>query len=752
MPANSKTANSNAGTSNTADSNGQLADRGYALILAGLLLLAGVLIGLSPLLGVVVTADSSPTTASAVAAFVAILPGALALVLAARRPILGLAATAGGGLIGMVRLLTDVAVVTETDRITRPELFAETTDRARPFSAGAGAWLLIAADVLWLVVGVLAAVRTAAAISSVNGPRSDDIFGGPDTGSDGSDPNQDGRAVDDGTAVVAALSQPRAGRRPLNLPMVSAGFLGALLLMVGALGTPYSGGYLDLRVLPFGSSLTGLVAAALLGFLAAVVVLVAAALPRSIAMALLAGTALAAAVPSVTALVAVLTGAPTTLSPIVWCGLAGSVILALTGLLARSGAASGVTRDPDGTPPQHWLTVGTGALALLAAGALAGASQSAVLYLDGAAPDGIAGAALAPAGPPQLVAAIPLAIAGVMALIRPVAAAGRAAVAVLWAGAAYAFGQALWARSLVLATAGDSSTNQHTWTSGPGQWLSMLGTLLALSAAVLAVVTTRRVNQASLDIVDDESFDASRTARLWPAVALAMLIVIALALPVHTDLTGAAPTLLHGYDLDTWGFWALAIGGIGAVWAASATRFAGPAAAWLVSAAALVVQPLIVPAVLRDVAGYAWSAGLWAGIVAVVLLLAASPYFAAMAGRVRAAAATVVEHRADTTPQSPPCRSRNERQPMTTAESPESPESPDRRSRRPRRVAPSGWSWQNPGSMGTIAGSRWLPVRCGTPAWRSFTPVCIRRPNRSLQPHWPKTLMRWDFRCCRVHI
>ena len=106
------------------------------------------------------------------------------------------------------------------------------------------------------------------------------------------------------------------------------------------LGTPYSGGYLALRVLPFGSSLTGLLAAALLGFLAAVVVVVAGALPRAIAQALLAGTALAAAVPGMTAVIAVLTGAPTALSPVVWCGLAGAAILALAGLLARGGAAS----------------------------------------------------------------------------------------------------------------------------------------------------------------------------------------------------------------------------------------------------------------------------------------------------------------------------------------------------------------------------------------------------------------------------
>jgi hypothetical protein len=612
------------------------ADRRSALLLAGLLLAAGVLAGLSPLLGVVVTADSSPTTAATVAAFVAVLPGILAVVLALRRPLLGLAATAGAGVIGVVRLLTDLAVVTEADRITRPELFAETTDRARPFAAGAGGWLLLAADTLWLVVGVLAAIRTAGLVASATGSRSDDIFGSPVTDADQSDPNPE--TDDDGSAVAAALSEPQPGRRPLNLPMVSVGFVGAVLLMVGALGNPYAGGYLALRVLPFGSSLTGLLAAALLGFLAAVIVVVAGALPRAIAQALLAGTALAAAVPGITAVVAVLTGAPTSLSPVVWCGLAGCVILGLSGLLARRGPSSGAIREPDGAPPQQWLIVGPGVLALLAAGALAGASQTALLYLDGEAPDGVAGAALAPAGPPQLIAAIPLAVAGLLALIRPVAAVGRAGVSVVWAGAVFAFGQALWARSLVLSTAGDATTNQHSWTAGPGQWLSMLGTVLALGAAVLAVLTTRRVDQASLDVVDDTSLAGSRARRLWPAVALAGAIVVALALPVHTDLTGAAPTLLHGYDLDTWGFWALAIGGVGAVWAAALTRRSAPAATLLVSAAALVAQPLIVPSTVQDVAGYTWSAGLWVGIATVVLLLAAAPYFAVLAGQVRVTA------------------------------------------------------------------------------------------------------------------
>ena len=47
----------------------------------------------------------------------------------------------------------------------------------------------------------------------------------------------------------------------------------------------------------------------------------------------------------------------------------------------------------------------------------------------------------------------------------------------------------------------------------------------------------------------------------WPAVGLTVLILVALALPVYGDLGRiGSSTLLHGYDLDTWGFWALAVG------------------------------------------------------------------------------------------------------------------------------------------------------------------------------------------------
>jgi hypothetical protein len=640
-------------TGGSADPSGKAQDvdvqRGPTFVLAALLLVAGVLIGLSPALGMVNTADGSATTTATVAAFVAVLPGLFALGLTGYRTLAGLAATAGAGLLGVVRLLTDLGILTAADSVSRPELFAETTDRARPFTVGAGAWLLVAADLLWLTVGVLAAVRLAATtqVRDLVAP-SDAIFGGPSSPVPSQPPpTLDGSSAavkragvepiagPPGTVVGQALGtdQQRAGRT-LNLPMVGVGAVGAVLLMVSALGTPYSGGYLSLRVLPFGSSMSALVAAALLGFLTAIAVLVAGALPRAVAQAFLLGTALAAAVPSLTAVVAVVTGAPTSLSPVVWCGLLGALIIAAAGFLAGDRGVPVLAGDDDGAPPAHWLTVSTGAAAVLAGAALIGAANSALLYLDGAPPDDTVGAALSPAGPPLLVAGIPLALAGVLALLRPTAELGRAAVTVLWAGAMYGFGQALLASSLVLSTAGDETTTGHSWSTGPGQWLTLLGTGLALVAAVLAGVTARRVSQASLDVVDDDSLERACQSRRWPAVGLTVLIVVALSLPIYRSLAGSASTLVNGYDLDTWGLWALAIGSMGAVWAGALSRRAGVSATLLVAAAAVVGQPLLVPSVIRAVPGFELGIGFWVMTVAVVVLLPAAGYFGRVATQV----------------------------------------------------------------------------------------------------------------------
>ena len=68
------------------DAAAELAERRPALVLSSLLLVAGVLAGLSPIAGIARAADGSPTSASVFAAFVVALPGVLAVVLALRRP------------------------------------------------------------------------------------------------------------------------------------------------------------------------------------------------------------------------------------------------------------------------------------------------------------------------------------------------------------------------------------------------------------------------------------------------------------------------------------------------------------------------------------------------------------------------------------------------------------------------------------------------------------------------------------------
>lgn len=605
----------------------QAAARNRAAMLASLLLAAGVVVAATPVLPVVHPADGAAVSAYAIAGWAAVLPGLLALILAVVRPVLGVAATAGAGLIGIARLLADLAVVAETDRVSRPELFVETTDRARPFAAAAGGWVLLGADLLMIVAGVLAARRLAAEVGERDERRGDALFGGP--------PPDPVPAAEADPGVPAAALEPPPGRRRLNLPMLGVGFLGAVLLLVGNLDIPYQGGYLALRVLPFGTSVSGLAAAVVLSVIAAGAVLVAAALPRDVAQALLCGTALAAAVPSLTAVVAVVAGAPTGLSAVVWWALAGAALLAAAGLLARRAVGRSGGSDALASPATPTLIAAICALA--AAAALGAASQTSLLYLDGAPPDEVSGVLLAPAALPLLIAAIPVGLAAVLALVPATAVVGRTGLMIVWAGAGYALGRAFWATSLVSATSSGSTTGiTHTWTIGPGGWLMSVGAALAVAAAVLAVTGHRRAEQASPEVVDDDSLAASRAARRWIAVAGSVAVPVALALPVYSGLgVSSAPSLLHGLDLDTWAFWALAVGGWLGLWLGATTRSALVAATAPVAAATVLAQPLLVPGVVRGLPGFTLAAGFWAIVVLVIVLLGVAAVDARSAAGVR---------------------------------------------------------------------------------------------------------------------
>lgn len=604
-----------------------------AILLAGLLLLAGVLAGLSAVFGAAVTTDASVPGSVVLAAFVPVLPGVLALALSARSAQWGLAATAGAGAFWMARLVADLAVIVETDTMVRPELYYETTDRARPFAAGPGAWVLVLADVAIVVVGIVAAGRLAGVLGPGWGQPDAPLFSGPGAGS-GDEPVDS--AADRGQVPAAEGSASSA----MNLPMIGLGFLGAVLVTFGMLEIPYSGGFLDLRPLP-GMPLIAVVGAGLAAIIVALVVVVAAVLPPGIGRALLGGTAVAAAVGPLTAIAVVVLGAPVTLGGAVWIGLAGAAMVAACALLNRSVEADEAP-DDEGLPPPRRMTSAAGVTALVAAGLAFGAYWAPLLLVDGQRPTGAAAGVLAPSILPWLVAAVPLAIAGVLALLPATVRIGMAATPILLASVLFALAQALSVHSRVLASADSPlalelpAELRPEWTDGWGLWLAILSVVLAVIAAVISLLALRRLAQSSLRVADDLSLSESRLIRVWYAAGVTILTLVALALPRYGYLgRNRSATLILGYDIDTWGIWAIALAVVAAVWAGVAARRADIAAALPVSAAAVAVQPLLLSDAVRAEPGFALSAGYWAVIAVVVTLLVAAPVFAAAARRIR---------------------------------------------------------------------------------------------------------------------
>src|SRR5699024_337655 len=106
-------------------------------------------------------------------------------------------------------------------------------------------------------------------------------------------------------------------------------------LLAGSLPTSYQGGFLTSRFIPVGGDVVGTLGVLLAAATVAVVVLCAVLLPRTLSVPLLAGAALAAAVPALVAVVAVLAGAPAALAGAVWFALAGAVVIAASGSLTR---------------------------------------------------------------------------------------------------------------------------------------------------------------------------------------------------------------------------------------------------------------------------------------------------------------------------------------------------------------------------------------------------------------------------------
>lgn len=595
-----------------------------ALAPAVLLLLGGVLAALVPVIGVVHSFDGSPMDAWAIAGWTAVLPGVLAVLLSAFRPVAGLAAAAGAGAVGAARFVIDLSVVINPAAVARPELFVETTTRAEPLRAAAGGYVLLVADLIAVAAGVLAALRLSRAVA----------FPEPDLLAPVIDPDPHGPVV-----------LPEPTRRRNNVMLVT-GLVGVLLLFAGSLSNAYTGGFLVERFVPVGGDVSGTLGVVLLGFVGAVAVLCAALLPRELAAPLLGGTALAAAVPALTAIVAVLAGAPTALTGAVWFVLFGAVVLAGSALLARVRVR--LTTDPDGwsaAPGRRNLVGGLGGLAAVLAGLAALLPN---LYVDGRSEVVAAGGVAQDAGLPIVFAgvAVILAIGAVLTLVLPTALAGRPVLMVAAGGAAFAVARAVAVlNTLVTASRNVAGTDTalyglvtvHPWTAGPGLWCGVGALLVAAATAVLARLDDRRAADTVLTVADDESVAASRVLRGWIAAVVGGLAVVALAVPVYTTVLGDSATLLVGFALDTWGVWAMLAVLLGGLVYAVVDRRLLVVAAFPAAAAAVAGLRLLVPGVVSAAPGYRTAAGTGLTWALVAALLAAGVAMALLVRRITVA-------------------------------------------------------------------------------------------------------------------
>jgi hypothetical protein len=621
--------------------------RAPAFLVAGLLAVAGALALLAPVVGVVHTRDGSATASAAGAGWVMVLPAVAVAVLAPWRSAAALAAGAGLGIVGASRLFADLSLVLTPEAVARPELWVETTGHALPVTAAAGSYLILAGDLVALAAGVIAAVRFSGLLTL----QRDSDFAGSSTGTGSPDgPGTSGAATVAG-AVSKAGTEPGGGferfdrmdrtvRR--NNVMTAVGLAGALLLTLGALGVPYSGGYLSARYLPPAVGVTGLVGALLLAVIAATAVLVAGILPRSLALALLGGTALAGAVPLLIAVLAVGIGStPTHLTVTVWIGLGGAVLLALAGLLARvrfllvaagEGARDAAAGDPV-RPPSRMLDMAVAGCAVLAGGlgvaALllplidAGGLENLLFLTDGSPVPGstVFGAA-----------AVPLLIAGVLALVPRTRAAGRAGASVAWAGMAFAVAGGLQ----VLSDDGLSTARSIGLISlGSGAWCGFAAAVLGVVASVLAVVALARASDSAATIDDDESVGTARSASTPVALAVGVVAVVGSCLPLFA--TGgqiSSPTILQGYSVDIWGVWAILLVVLAALVAGTLAGRPSVVLGLMLGAALVAAVRLVIPVHVSAAAGFGLRPGYAVQVVVVVALVAAAFLMARNASRI----------------------------------------------------------------------------------------------------------------------
>lgn len=625
--------------------------RGSAVGFALLLFLGAALVGVGGLVGVARAYDRSQLGVAPGALWTVLLPSVLALLLAGWKPVLSVAVSAGAGVVAVARVVSDLNLLTGANTAIRPELFYELTDRAQPFNTAPGAAVVVVGDVVMLAAGVLAARRLSNGLSF----RAARIFDAapiqPEVTSSG--PELLAEALESADSVrVADLGQDHFDEA-LAVPernnwLISAGFAGVLCLLIASLGLPYEGGYLANRYLPAEIDLLGIAAALVVALIATVAVLASAALPRQIAVALLGGVAIGAAVPFLTAVAVRATGAPVWLNPTVGLGLLGALVLAAAGLLARARLVPEYDDDPSPRSIRNLNIVGALLTLLVGAAGFTAWRLPQLSFNGGAVPTPLSsGDISAPQAAPFLVAAVIPLIGGLLWLVPSLRRAGRAIASVGWVAMIFAVAQSLYILGLLVNSASVPNAGfvLPRWTAGPGLWVGEIG--IALGFAVLAVssAASRVAADSSALVADEDTLVGARRVGALVATLLTVVTVVVLALPVYRTAQGTSATVLVGYQVNSWGVFALAAGAIAAGWLAARAVAVSAAIAFALVGAALLAVRLVIPAAVRAQDGFAVRAGLVAGYVGAAAFVVGAVVLAVSTARIRMIDPTVLSGR-----------------------------------------------------------------------------------------------------------
>ncbi len=598
------------------------------------LALAAVLLVVAPWIGVVTSDDGSSTSAPVHSGWAAAVPLLVVVLLALSRRAVALAAVAGLGVFGLVRLIADLGVVIDPGETLRPELFGIQTLTANPLHITWAAWMLILADLLMLAAATVAGNVVADTLEPL---------GRWDAGR----LDLDADTQVQGAAPLEPQQRPRLMR---TSPSSVVGIIAATGYLAANLGEAYSDPLPVIRPGFTDIGLWGSMTAAAAGLLLAMAVLLSSALDAGTARGLLLGLGLGAAGPPLVVLLGSIGNSTASPSSLAWLALAGSALLVVAGLLRRDavgqdqpaaapGSSSDEATDAGNVDPSslaRWnllLAIATLGAAVLALAAYllpqAGFVFRSYLSNDPAAaaavPDDGLTSAFAPAGSIYLLVSVLLLIVAVLLVIPRTRAWGRTALTLAWVPAVAAFLFAVQYVNQVRSpelVAGVVFQADTTFRSG--LWLGLAATIASIAVGVLAPIVTGRADDAAgEDVSEIELADRAPWAH-GIAGALSVLVFVGIGPQAWTSDLSSSAGLFAGADrTDFWALWVTAIAVIIAFWVAVKHARRDISLALFVTSAVVLLPRLVLTGDVRSQTGFNILTGFWLNIVLVIAVLVA---------------------------------------------------------------------------------------------------------------------------------